>query len=89
MLVIRLERGVTFTLDRSIGNAGKYGIWEFHRGESSFMSPPDYTPWRHAAILPADPSNGQSVRLAVCMPGMPEAEWKHMGEGTANYESER
>ncbi|GGM17646.1 hypothetical protein ACFQDN_25440 [Pseudomonas asuensis] len=89
MLIVRLQNGVTFALERSVGNVGKHGLWEFHRGESSYMRPPNYTPWRHAAVYPADPQEGQTVTLAVCRTGMPEEEWAQMGEGVARYESDR
>lgn len=53
------------------------------------MRPPDYTPWRHAALLPAEPSAGQVVQVAICRPGLDEAEWIPVGEGVASYESKR
>ncbi|MCG7374072.1 hypothetical protein MHL40_15545 [Pseudomonas luteola] len=89
MLIVRLQSGVTYTLEKSVGNAGKHGIWEFHRSANSYMRPPDYTPFRHAAILPAEPADGQSVSLSICKPGMPEEQWIEAGEGTATYDSDR
>jgi len=84
-----MQNGFTLNLEKSIGSAGKHAIWEFHRGENSYMRPPDYTPWRHATLLPAEPSGGQVVQVAICRPGLDEAEWIPVGEGIARYESER
>ena len=86
MLIVRLESGVTLNLERSVGSAGKHGIWEFHRAANSYMRPPNYTPFRHAAILPSDPNPNQTVSVAICAPGMPEADWIPVGEGIATHE---
>lgn len=89
MLIVRMQNGVTYTFERSVGNAGKHGVWEFHRGASSYIQPPIYQPWRHAAVLPAEPIEGQSVSASICKPGMPEAEWIDVGLGIATYDSDR
>ena len=81
MLLLRMKGGVTYTLDRQVGSSGKHGIWEFHRSASSFMNPPDYTPYRHAAILPAEAKVGATVQVAICKPGTLEAEWMPIGDG--------
>lgn len=81
MLLLRMKGGVTYMLDRQVGSSGKHGIWEFHRSASSFMNPPDYTPYRHAAISPAEPKEGATVQMAVCKPNAPESDWIPIGEG--------
>lgn len=87
MLLLRMKGGVTYTLDRQVGNSGKHGIWEFHRSVSSFMSPPDYTPYRHAAISPAEPKVGATVQMAICKPNAPESEWIPIGEGVVAFDT--
>lgn len=89
MLIIRFPEGTSVNLERSVGNAGRHGVWEFHRSQSSYIRPPDYTPWRHAAILPAEPAAGQTVSVFLCIPGMAEAEWITIGEGVASYGTDR
>lgn len=89
MLLLRMSGGVTYTLDRQVGSAGKYGIFEFHRSASSFMNPPVYTPYRHAAISPAEPKVGATVQIAICKPGAPEAEWISVGEGVFAFDADR
>ncbi|MCG7374174.1 bacteriophage protein [Pseudomonas luteola] len=89
MLIIRLKNGVTINLERSVGSSGKYGLWEFHRSANSYMRPPDYTPFRHAALLPAEPGESQTVTVAISRPGLPEADWIQVGEGVATYDVDR
>jgi hypothetical protein len=45
MLIVRLQSGMTYTFEKSVGNAGKHGIWEFHRGANSYIQSPAYQPW--------------------------------------------
>lgn len=89
MLLLRMDGGLTYTLDRQIGSSGKHGIFEFHRSASSYMSPPDYTPYRHAAISPAEPKVGAKAQIAICKPGAPEAEWMPLGEGVVAFDTDR
>ncbi len=87
MLLLRMKGGVTYTLDRQVGSSGKHGIWEFHRSASSFMSPPDYSPYRHAAISPAEPKVGATVQVSICKPSAPEADWIPIGEGVVAFDT--
>ncbi|WP_313105087.1 hypothetical protein [Stutzerimonas nitrititolerans] len=81
MLLLRMKGGVTYMLDRQVGSSSKHGIWEFHRSASSFMNPPDYTPYRHAAVSPAEPKVGATVQMSICKPNTPESDWIPIGEG--------
>ena len=74
-----------YTFERQVGSSGKYGIWDFHRSASSFMSPPDYTPYRHAAVSPAEPKVGATVQVAICKPSAPETDWILIGEGVVAF----
>ncbi len=65
MLVIRLAGKWTLKLDRQIGSSGKHGIWAFHCSESTF-APSSNDLRRTAAILPAEPKEGQTVDVSIC-----------------------
>ncbi|HCE6032024.1 TPA: hypothetical protein NHL03_002295 [Pseudomonas aeruginosa] len=88
MLIVRLEQGWTLKLDRQVGSSGKHGIWSFHCAESTYTSAPAEL-LRHAAILPAEPKDGQKVAVAICDTRMPQDEWRPVGSGVAAYEAER
>lgn len=88
MLLIRMKAGWSYALGRQVSSSGKHGIWDFHPSASTHMVLPEYTPYRHAAILPAEPKEGDVVTVAICRPGMPEEEWFQKGEGVASYHSD-
>ncbi|MGC3228793.1 hypothetical protein ACPTIC_23265 [Pseudomonas aeruginosa] len=88
MLIVRLEQGWTLKLDRQVGSSGKHGIWSFHCAESTYTPAPAEL-LRHAAILPAEPKDGQKVAVAICDTRMPQDEWRPVGNGVATYEAER
>jgi hypothetical protein len=73
MLLVRVKgRSITYILGRQVSSSGKYDIWEFHQSASSYVLLPGYTPYRHAAIIPAEPKEGQTVIIAICKPGAPD-----------------
>jgi len=86
MLVIRLETGRVINLERQVSTSNGYGIWEYHRSQSSTMYRPDFTVYRHVAMKPADPQAGQQVIVAICLPGTPENEWKPFRTGVASFD---
>ncbi|MCY1376066.1 hypothetical protein D9M69_635290 [compost metagenome] len=88
MLVIRTKAKWTLKLDRQVGSAGKAGLWEFHRSQSSYVVSSDKI-YRHAAIKPAEPKEGQTVEIFICDQRQPEDQWRPAGEGIARYESEQ
>lgn len=88
MLVIRLEKGGAINLERQVSSANGYGIWEHHRSQRSSMHKPYFTIYHHVAIKPAAPTAGQTVLVAICLPGTPESEWKPCLTGVASFEGE-
>lgn len=86
VLVIRLEKGGVINLERQVSTSNGYGIWEYHRSQSSTMFRPDFTVYRHVALKPADPQPGQQVTVAICLPGTPENEWKPFRIGVASFD---
>ncbi|APQ11027.1 hypothetical protein BJP27_05765 [Pseudomonas oryzihabitans] len=86
MLVIRLETGRVINLERQVTTSNGYGIWEYHRSQSSTMYRPDFTVYRHVAMKPANPEAGQEVTIAICLPGTPEHEWKPFRTGVASFD---
>lgn len=86
VLVIRLEKGGVINLERQLTTSNGYGIWEYHRSQSSTMYRPDFTVYRHVAIKPADPQAGQQVSVAICLLGTPESEWKPFRTGVAGFD---
>ncbi|AOE86113.1 hypothetical protein [Pseudomonas sp. TCU-HL1] len=88
MLVIRLNAGWTLKLDRQIGSAGKAGLWDFHRSESSYTVERCKT-YRTAATKPAEPKEGQTVEVFICDQREPEEKWRAVGEGVARYQAEQ
>lgn len=86
VLVIRLEKGGVINLERQVSTSNGYGIWEYHRSQSSSMWVPDHTPYRHVAMKPAEPQAGQQVSVAICLPGTPENEWKPFRVGIASFD---
>lgn len=91
MLVIRLNQGWTLKLDRKVNDGSGYGVWEFHRSESSYTFPQGltYQTLRHARIKPPEPVEGAAVEVIVCGLGSAEEEWQRVGGGVASYHSER
>ncbi|HEK2618780.1 TPA: hypothetical protein ACKPZN_003926 [Pseudomonas aeruginosa] len=88
MLVIRLAGKWTLKLDRQIGSSGKHGIWAFHYSESTF-APSSNDLRRTAAILPAEPKEGQTVDVSICEIAHSPDGWIAVGSGIAAYESDR
>lgn len=88
MLVIRLKSKWTLKLDRQIGSSGKHGIWAFHCSESTF-APASNDLRRTAAILPAEPKDGQPVEVSICDTVQSQDGWIAVGSGVAAYEAER
>lgn len=86
MLVIRLETGRVINLERQVSTSNGYGIWEYHRSQSSTMYRPDFTVYRHVALKPSNPEAGQHVTVAICLPGTPENEWKPFRSGVACFD---
>ncbi|KTS76428.1 hypothetical protein NS274_15585 [Pseudomonas oryzihabitans] len=86
MLVIRLETGRVINLERQVTTSNGYGIWEYHRSQSSTMYRPDFTVYRHVAMKPANPEAGQEVTVAICLPGTPEDQWKPFRTGVASFD---
>ncbi|MDR6680187.1 hypothetical protein J2W58_004419 [Pseudomonas psychrotolerans] len=86
MLVIRLETGRVINLERQVTTSNGYGIWEYHRSQSSTMYRLDFTLYRHVAMKPASPEAGQQVAVAICLPGTPESEWKPFRSGVASFD---
>ncbi len=86
VLVIRLEKGGVINLERQVSTSNGYGIWEYHRSQSSTMYRPDFTVYRHVAIKPADPQAGQQVSVAICLPSTPENEWKPFRARIASFD---
>lgn len=89
MLLLRMDGGLTYTLDRQIGSSGKHGHLRVSSVRQLLLSPPDYTPYRHAAISPAEPKVGAKAQIAICKPGAPEAEWMPLGEGVVAFDTDR
>lgn len=91
MLVIRLNQGWTLKLDRKVNDSSGYGVWEFHRSESShtIAHGMSYQTYRNARIKPAEPAEGASVEVIICGLGGSEDEWLRVGSGGASYHSER
>lgn len=91
MLVIRLSQGWTLKLDRKINDGSGFGVWEFHRSESSYTFPQGltYQTLRHARIKPPEPAEGAAVEVIVCGLGGSEEDWRPVGRGVASYHSER
>ena len=88
MLVIRLKSKWTLKLDRQRGSSGKHGLWAFHCSESTF-APASNDLRRTAAILPAEPKDGQSVEVSICDTAQAQDGWIVVGSGVAAYEAER
>ncbi|MCC3679181.1 hypothetical protein LLE81_00020 [Staphylococcus epidermidis] len=84
MLQIRLKTGWALKLDRKLSEAGGYGIWEFHRSESTFTRDNGHTTYRYARLRPADPAEGKLVEVTLMpSPSAPEDVWVERGEGIA------
>lgn len=85
MLKIRSNGGTRLSLERLVTKTGQFGVWEFHVAANSEMFP-GLQAGRHAALLPAEPKEGQEVELfAMLSPHSPQEEWKAIGNGTAHY----
>lgn len=85
MLRIRSNGGTRLNLERLVTKAGQFGVWEFHVAANSEMFK-GLQAGRHAALLPAEPKEGQEVELfAMLSAHSPQEEWKPIGKGTAHY----
>ncbi|XEG75369.1 hypothetical protein QA447_14400 [Pseudomonas sp. abacavir_1] len=86
MLIIRNDNGFSLLhLERLINKAGQHGIWEYHCSACSDMFA-GYQAGRHAAIVPAEPKDGQVVEaFAMLRPNSPQDEWRSLGKGVAEY----
>ncbi len=85
MLRIRANGGTRLHLEKLVGTEGKYGIWDFHVAANSEMFP-GLQAGRYAAILPAEPKEGQEVEAyALLHPRAPQDEWRPCGKGIAHY----
>lgn len=90
MLVIRLGKGWTLKLERKLSEAGGWGLWEFHRAESTYHTDRGRTAYRLARLRPAEPKEGQEVEVVLIhSPAASEEDWKPQGGGVARYESDR
>lgn len=90
MLVIRLKKGWTLKLERKLGDAGGWGLWDFHRSESTYHTDGALTAYRLARIKPSEPKNGQEVEVVLLnTPNAPEEVWIAVGAGVANEEADR
>lgn len=84
MLRIRANGSTRFCLDKQVGTEDKYGIWSFHEASNSEMFP-GLQAGRHAAILPAEPKDGQEVEVfALLHARAPQEEWKPCGKCVAH-----
>ncbi|MBD9629734.1 hypothetical protein [Pseudomonas sp. PDM19] len=85
MLRIRSNGGTRLHLERMVTKSGQYGIWEFHVSANSEMFA-GFQAGRHAAIVPAEPKEGQEVEaFAMLSPNSPQDQWKAVGKGVAHY----
>lgn len=75
MWVVRLEQGWTLKLDRQIGNSGKHGLWSFHCSESTYAPSPTEL-LRTAALLPAEPKQGQMIEVSICDTRQAPEDWR-------------
>ena len=85
MLRIRRDGSTRLHLERLVTKQGQYGIWDFHVAANSEMFP-GFQAGRHAAIVPAEPKEGQEVEaLGLLNPNSPQEDWKPIGKGVAHY----
>lgn len=85
MLIIRQNTFSRLQLERMVGKAGNFGIWEYHVSANSDMFP-GHAAGRHAAISPAEPKEGQAVEAFVMLrSNSPQDEWRTAGKGVAEY----
>lgn len=85
MLLIRMPGGWSLKLDRKLSEVGGYGIWDFHRSESTYSADHGHTAYRYARIKPADPAEGKTVEVTLLeSSNSPEDRWIHRGEGVAS-----
>ena len=85
MLKIKASGGTRLQLERLVTKSGQHGIWEFHVSANSEMFP-GFQAGRHAAIVPAEPKEGQEVEaFGLLNPNSPQEEWKPIGKGVAHY----
>jgi len=85
MLIIRQGTFSRLQLERIVGKAGNFGIWEYHVSANSDMFP-GHAAGRHAAISPAEPKEGQAVEAFVMLrSNSPQDEWRPAGKGVAEY----
>ncbi|EJO91374.1 hypothetical protein A471_23108 [Ectopseudomonas mendocina DLHK] len=87
VLVIRVNGKRPIKLERKLSESGGWGLWDFHRAESSYTL--GVKTHRLARIRPAEPAAGKPVELFIMREASaPESEWISFGEGVAAYESD-
>ena len=85
MLLIRMNHGVAYHLDRKLSEAGGFGVWDFHRSASTYTRDNGRTTYRFARIKPADPADGKTVEVFLMpSPNAPEETWVARGEGVVS-----
>lgn len=88
MLVIRLARKCFQSSGMPISRA----CWSFLSGglaSASTFAPSSNDLRRTAAILPAEPKEGQTVDVSICDTAHSPDGWIAVGSGVAAYEAER
>ncbi len=83
MLVLHLECGRVINLERSVSTVNGYGIWEYHRSQSSACGCPTTPP---TAPLRQTAGPGHWPEVIVAKPGGPEEEWKPCRSGIADFD---
>ncbi len=87
VLVVRVVGKRPIKLERKLSESGGWGLWDFHRAESSYTL--GVKTHRLARIKPAEPAAGKPVELFILRDASaPESEWIAFGEGVAAYESD-
>ncbi|WJN60947.1 hypothetical protein [Pseudomonas sp. SO81] len=88
MLLIRMNHGSAYHLDRKLSDAGGWGVWDFHRSASTYTVDHGRTTYRYARIRPADPADGKTVEVFLMpSPNAPEETWIARGEGVVSIHS--
>jgi hypothetical protein len=85
MLLIRMNHGTAYHLERKLTESGGWGVWDFHRSASTYTRDHGRTIYRHARIRPADPADGKTVEVYLMpSPSAPEETWVFRGEGVVS-----
>lgn len=84
-MVILQDGHVRLRLERMLTKKDAYGVWDYHVSENSQMFK-GLQAGRHAAVLPAEPREGQEVEFyAMLTPSAQREEWLPLGKGIATY----